>query len=57
MNLDDGELAAIVQPSDGDVIGRRRVVGGTRLRIEPRVDERESPGWAEPTPDETQEVF
>ena len=41
VDLDDRELAAVVEPTDGPVVGRGRVVGGAGRRIGQRVDERE----------------
>ena len=41
VDLDDRELAAVVEAADRSVVGRRRVVGGARLRVRQRVDEGE----------------
>ena len=52
VDLDDRELAAVVEAADGRVVGGRRVVGGARLRIRQRVDERERPAGLEPATDD-----
>ena len=55
VDLDDRELAAVVEPPDGAVVRGRRVVGGARLGILERVDERERAAGLQPPPDDSEE--
>ena len=41
VDLDDGELATVVEPADGCVVRRGRMVGRARLRVGQRIDEGE----------------
>ena len=52
VDLDDRELAAVVEAADRAVVGRRRMVGRARLRVRQRVDERERAAGLEPAPDD-----
>ena len=56
IDLDDRELATVVEVADGRVVGGRRVVGGARLFVRQRVDERERPAGLEPTANDAEEV-
>ena len=56
VDLDDRELAAVVEAPDRGVVGRRRVVDGARLRVGQRIDEGERAARPQPAADDAEEL-